>query len=174
MLNLKSLLKKEGIWYLFSLIALFTLIRVRRNIIMDTYIYVIIINVFIFLIPYVVLRMVKALRYYSYIAGVTFFVVWSIFYLWNIFRSGKINGCTTDLIQVEKYTPVGTSGKTSFSGVNVEYKGRTLNLGATLDTESLYETYGDSVINHIKVRLVVKETLPHVYYIDDVLMNCTN
>jgi len=33
--------------------------------------------------------------------------------------------------------------------------------------DRLYEIYGDSVINHIHVRLSIKKALPHVYYIDD-------
>lgn len=35
------------------------------------------------------------------------------------------------------------------------------------EADRLYEIYGDSVINHIHVRLSLKKALPHVYYIDD-------
>lgn len=41
---------------------------------------------------------------------------------------------------------------------------------ATQTSETLYKIYGDSVVNHLKVRLIIKETLPHVYYMDKVLI----
>ena len=68
----------------------------------------------------------------------------------------------TDDIEVYKYNP---SGKKS--GINCKYRGDFVDFAPSKEADRLYEIYGDSVINHIHVRLSLKKALPHVYYIDD-------
>lgn len=170
MMNLRVLFKKEAIWYFMALIALFILVYMGRTIIMDTYFYVVSLNIIIFLIPYVSLKITKALRYYFYVTGCTFFIIWFGFYILNISRSKSVKGHITEQLQVKRYTRRGVAGRSTSSGITCVYKGSSLHLSATRESEKLYEIYGDSVISHLKVRLVLKETLPHVYYIDDVLM----
>ena len=76
----------------------------------------------------------------------------------------------TKYICVENYTPIGRAGRASSSGIQCKYKGEFIQLSATQTSETLYKIYGDSVVNHLKVRLIIKETLPHVYYMDKVLI----
>ena len=82
----------------------------------------------------------------------------------------SVGGHLTEYIGVEHYTPIGRESRSSSSGIRCKYKGEFIQLSATPTSEELYRIYGDSVVNHLKVRLVVKETLPHVYYIDKVLI----
>lgn len=170
MMNLRVLFKKEAIWYFMALIALFILVYMGRTIIMDTYFYVVSLNIITFLIPYVPLKITKALRYYFYVTGCTFFIIWFGFYALNISRSKSVKGYITEQLQVKRYTQRGVAGRSTSSGITYVYKGSSLHLSATRESEKLYEIYGDSVVSHLKVRLIVKETLPHVYYIDDVLI----
>lgn len=172
-MNLRVLLKKETIWYFIALIALFILIYMGRTIIIDTYFYVVSLNILIFLIPYVALKITKALRYYFYVTGCAFFIIWFGFYTLNISRSKSVKGHITERLHVKRYTRRGVAGRSTSSGITCVYKGNSLHLSATRESEKLYEIYGDSVIHHFKVRLILKETLPHVYYIDNVLMTYT-
>ena len=57
---------KEVIWYFLALIALLILVYMEKNIIVDTYLYVVTLNIFILLLPYAILKKMNSLHYYSY------------------------------------------------------------------------------------------------------------
>ena len=48
----------------------------------------------------------------------------------------------------------------------IKCKGSKQTISTTQEFDSLYQIYGDSVINHIVVRYLLKEPFPDVYYID--------
>lgn len=169
-MKLKVLLRKDTLWYFFALAGLFLLLYMGKDFIIDTYVYALSLSAPIFVISYMLLKRINALRYYFHVTGCVFFVVWFSFYILNVMRSKSVCGHITKYICVEHYTPIGRSGRASSSGIQCKYKGEFIQLSATQTSEKLYKIYGDSVVNHLKVRLIIKETLPHVYYIDKVLI----
>ena len=80
MMNLKKILKEEATWCFLALAGLLILLYMGANVIIDTYFYMISLNILIFLFSYITLRIKKKLHYYSYVVGCAFFVVWLIFY----------------------------------------------------------------------------------------------
>ena len=159
---------KEVIWYFLALIALLILVYMEKNIIVDTYLYVVTLNILILLLPYAILKKMNSLHYYSYVTGCLFFIVWFSFYALNMLRSKSIRECVIEDVQAKQYTRIGIAGRASSSGITCEYKGSFIHISATTESEEIYKIYGDSVINHLKVRLFLKETLPNVYYINDI------
>ena len=57
--NLKKILKEEATWYFLALAGLLILLYMGANVIIDTYFYVISLNILIFLFSYIVLRIKK-------------------------------------------------------------------------------------------------------------------
>ena len=169
-MKLKGLFGKDTLWYFLAVAGLFLLLYLRRNFIIDTYIYALSLSTPIFILSYMLLKRIDALRYYLHATGCILFVEWFCFYALNVSRSKSVGGHLTEYIGVEHYTPIGRESRSSSSGIRCKYKGEFIQLSATPTSEELYRIYGDSVVNHLKVRLVVKETLPHVYYIDKVLI----
>ena len=106
------------------------------------------------------------MHYYSYIVGCAFFAVWLIFYSICDLRSRSLKGYLTKQLPVLFYIPASSEGRWTSSGIEVECKGNQHKISTTHESDSLYQIYGDSVINHIVVRYVLKEPFPHVYYID--------
>lgn len=101
------------------------------------------------------------------VVGITFFAIWSVFYLVNIMLSRDVTKSFNEKLIAKSYTPIGSAGRTTHSGIECEYKGRSLYFSATKESKKLYDLYGDSVIRHITVNITLKETMPHVYYIAD-------
>ena len=96
-----------------------------------------------------------------------FFVVWLIFYIICDLKSRSLKGYMTKTTpQYCFYIPASSEGRWTSSGIEVECKGNQHKISTTHESDSLYQIYGDSVINHIVVRYVLKEPFPHVYYID--------
>ena len=62
----------------------------------------------------------------------------------------------------------GSGGRWTSSGFRIECKGSKQKIPTSQESDSLYQIYGDSVINHIVVRFLLKEPFPDVYYIDSV------
>ncbi len=58
-MNLKKILKEEATWYFLALAGLLILLYMGANVIIDTYFYVISLNILIFLFSYIVLRIKK-------------------------------------------------------------------------------------------------------------------
>ena len=83
-------------------------------------------------------------------------------------RSRSLKGYLTKQLPVLFYIPTGSGGRWSSSGIRIECKGNKRKISTTHESDSLYKIYGDSVINHIVVRFLLKEPFPHVYYIDSV------
>ena len=106
------------------------------------------------------------MHYYSYVVGCAFFVVWLIFYSICDLRSRSLKGYLTKQLPVLYYIPTGSGGRWSSSGIEIECKGNQHKISTTHESDSLYQIYGDSVINHIVVRYLLKEPFPHVYYVD--------
>ena len=106
------------------------------------------------------------MHYYSYVVGCAFFVVWLIFYIICDLKSRSLKGYLTKQLPVLFYIPASSEGRWTSSGIEVECKGDKHKISTTHESDSLYQIYGDSVINHIVVRYVLKEPFPHVYYID--------
>ena len=167
MMNLKKILKEEATWCFLALAGLWILLYMGGNIIIDTYFYVISLNILIFLFSYIILR-IKKMHYYSYVVGCTFFVVWLIFYSICDLRSRSLKGYLIKQLPVLFYIPMGSGGRWSSSGIEIECKGNQHRISTTQESDSLYQIYGDSVINHIVVRYLLKEPFPDVYYVDSV------
>lgn len=165
-MNLKKILKEEATWYFLALAGLLILLYVGAYVIIDTYFYMISLNILIFLFSYIILRIKNKLHYYSYVVGCAFFVVWLIFYIICDLKSRSLKGYLTKQLPVLFYIPSSSEGRWSSSGIEVECKGNQHKISTTHESDSLYQIYGDSVINHIVVRYVLKEPFPHVYYID--------
>ena len=72
-MNLKKILKEEATWYFLALAGLWILLYMGGNIIIDTYFYMISLNILIFLFSYIILRIKKKMHYYSYVVGCAFF-----------------------------------------------------------------------------------------------------
>jgi hypothetical protein len=169
-MNLKKILKKEATWYFLALAAMLILIYVGVNIFIDAYFYLISLTALVFLLSYIILKIKNKLHYYSYVVGCAFFAVWFGFYSICNLRSGYAKGHITKQLPVLYYIPTGSAGRYSSSGIEIEYKGNKRKIPTTRESDRLYQIYGDSVINHIVVRLLLKEPFPDVYYIDKVLI----
>ena len=165
-MNLKKILKEEATWCFLALAGLLILLYVGAYVIIDTYFYMISLNILIFLFSYIILRIKNKLHYYSYVVGCAFFVVWLIFYSICDLKSRSLKGYLTKQLPVLFYIPSSSEGRWTSSGIEVECKGNQHKISTTHESDSLYQIYGDSVINHIVVRYVLKEPFPHVYYID--------
>lgn len=165
-MNLKKILKEEATWDFLALAGLLILLYMGSNVIIDTYFYMISLNILIFLFSYIILRIKKKMHYYSYVVGCAFFVVWLIFYIICDLKSRSLKGYMTKQLPVLYYIPTGSGGRWSSSGFRIECKGGKIKIPTSHESDSLYQIYGDSVINHIVVRYVLKEPFPHVYYID--------
>ena len=72
-MNLKKILKEEATWDFLALAGLWILLYIGGNIIIDTYFYMISLNILIFLFSYIILRIKNKLHYYSYVVGCAFF-----------------------------------------------------------------------------------------------------
>ena len=167
-MNLKKILKEEATWDFLALAGLWILLYMGSNVIIDTYFYVISLNILIFLFSYIILKIKNKLHYYSYIVGCAFFAVWFVFYSICDLKSRSLKGYMTKQLPVLFYIPTGSGGRWSSSGIRIECKGNKRKISTTHESDSLYKIYGDSVINHIVVRFLLKEPFPHVYYIDSV------
>ena len=55
-MNLKKILKEEATWYFLALAGLWILLYMGGNIIIDTYFYMISLNILIFLFSYIITR----------------------------------------------------------------------------------------------------------------------
>ena len=165
-MNLKKILKEEATWCFLALAGLLILLYTGAYVIIDTYFYMISLNILIFLFSYIILRIKKKMHYYSYVVGCAFFVVWLIFYIICDLKSRSLKGYLTKQLPVLYYIPTGSGGRSSSSGFKIECKGSKHRIPTSHESDSLYQIYGDSIINHIVVRYVLKEPFPHVYYID--------
>lgn len=165
-MNLKKILKEEATWDFLALAGLLILLYMGSNVIIDTYFYMISLNILIFLFSYIILKIKNKMHYYSYVVGCAFFVVWLIFYIICDLKSRSLKGYMTKQLPVLYYIPTGSGGRSSSSGFRIECKGGKIKIPTSHESDSLYQIYGDSVINHIVVRYVLKEPFPHVYYID--------
>ena len=165
-MNLKKILKEEATWDFLALAGLWILLYMGSNVIIDTYFYMISLNILIFLFSYIILKIKKKMHYYSYVVGCAFFVVWLIFYIICDLKSSSLKGYMTKQLPVLYYIPTGSGGRWSSSGFRIECKGGKIKIPTSHESDSLYQIYGDSVINHIVVRYLLKEPFPHVYYID--------
>ena len=167
-MNLKKILKEEATWDFLALAGLLILLYMGSNVIIDTYFYMISLNILIFLFSYIILKIKNKMHYYSYVVGCAFFVVWLIFYSICDLKSRSLKGYMTKQLPVLYYIPTGSGGRWTSSGFRIECKGGKIKIPTSQESDSLYQIYGDSVINHIVVRFLLKEPFPHVYYIDSV------
>lgn len=165
-MNLKKILKEEATWDFLALAGLLILLYMGSNVIIDTYFYMISLNILIFLFSYIILKIKNKMHYYSYVVGCAFFVVWLIFYIICDLKSRSLKGYMTKQLPVLYYIPTGSGGRWTSSGFRIECKGSKIKIPTSQESDSLYQIYGDSVINHIVVRFLLKEPFPHVYYID--------
>ncbi|WP_287378027.1 hypothetical protein, partial [Prevotella sp.] len=81
-------------------------------------------------------------------------------------KSRSLKGYLTKQLPILFYIPTGTEGRYSSSGIEIECKGSKQKIPTTHESDSLYQIYGDSVINHIVVQFLLKEPFPDVYYVD--------
>ena len=165
-MNLKKILKEEATWDFLALAGLLILLYTGAYVIIDTYFYMISLNILIFLFSYIILRIKNKLHYYSYVVGCAFFVVWLIFYIICDLKSRSLKGYLTKQLPVLYYIPTGSGGRWTSSGFRIECKGGKIKIPTSQESDSLYQIYGDSVINHIVVRFLLKEPFPDVYYVD--------
>ena len=165
-MNLKKILKEEATWDFLALAGLLILLYMGSNVIIDTYFYMISLNILIFLFSYIILRIKKKMHYYSYVVGCAFFAVWFVFYSICDLKSRSLKGYMTKQLPVLFYIPTGSGGRWTSSGFRIECKGSKIKIPTSQESDSLYQIYGDSVINHIVVQYLLKEPFPHVYYID--------
>ena len=167
-MNLKKIVKEEATWCFLALAGLLILLYMGANVITDTYFYMISLNILIFLFSYIILKIKNKLHYYSYVVGCAFFAVWLIFYSICDLRSRSLKGYLTKQLPVLYYIPTGSGGRWTSSGFRIECKGIQQKISTSQESDSLYQIYGDSIINHIVVRFLLKEPFPDVYYIDSV------
>ena len=165
-MNLKKILKEEATWDFLALAGLWILLYMGSNVIIDTYFYMISLNILIFLFSYIILKIKNKMHYYSYVVGCTFFVVWLIFYIICDLKSRSLKGYLTKQLPVLYYIPTGSGGRGTSSGFRIECKGSKKKIPTSQESDSLYQIYGDSIIDHIVVRCLLKEPFPDVYYID--------
>ena len=150
-------------WYIVLTIGFIIFNRISYDFITDTYVYVVFLNISIILIPLLILWMLNKLSYYVPVTTISFFIVWSTYYYINYSICKDEKAFNTQQIEVYNYIPMWKKS----SGIKCRYKGNFVNFVTEDESERLYAIYGDSVINHIHVRLSLKKALPHVYYIDD-------
>ena len=165
-MNLKKILKEEATWCFLALAGLLILLYTGAYVIIDTYFYMISLNILIFLFSYIILRIKKKMHYYSYVVGCAFFAVWFVFYSICDLKSRSLKGYMTKQLPVLYYIPTGSGGRWTSSGFRIECKGGKIKIPTSQESDSLYQIYGDSVINHIVVRFLLKEPFSDVYYID--------
>ena len=165
-MNLKKILKEEATWDFLALAGLLILLYMGSNVIIDTYFYMISLNILIFLFSYIILKIKNKMHYYSYVVGCAFFVVWLIFYIICDLKSRSLKGYLTKQLPVLYYIPTGSGGRGTSSGFRIECKGSKKKIPTSQESDSLYQIYGDSIIDHIVVRCLLKEPFPDVYYID--------
>ena len=165
-MNLKKILKEEATWDFLALAGLLILLYMGSNVIIDTYFYMISLNILIFLFSYIILRIKKKMHYYSYVVGCAFFAVWFVFYSICDLKSRSLKGYMTKQLPVLYYIPTGSGGRWTSSGFRIECKGGKIKIPTSQESDSLYQIYGDSVINHIVVLFLLKEPFPDVYYVD--------
>lgn len=176
MIKLKIIIKtilsvlNRGKWYILWYIGCLMLYEINKDFFTDTYAYVLLLNIPIFLIPYLVLRKMDALQYYVHVIAVAFVVVWYVFYSINYAVCKDAEAFETHRIKSERYFRKTIRAK-HCQGIRYVYNGHTLEIPPTEESERLYKIYGDSVKNHIYVRLLLKKALPDVYYIDDVIID---
>ncbi|MBW4901823.1 hypothetical protein, partial [Prevotella melaninogenica] len=156
-MNLKKILKEEATWYFLALAGLWILLYMGGNIIIDTYFYMISLNILIFLFSYIILKIKNKMHYYSYVVGCAFFAVWFVFYSICDLKSRSLKGYMTKQLPVLYYIPTGSGGRWTSSGFRIECKGGKIKIPTSQESDSLYQIYGDSVINHIVVRFLLKE-----------------
>ena len=164
MMNLKKILKEEATWYFLALAGLWILLYMKASVIIDTYFYMISLNILIFLFSYIILKIKNKLHYYSYVVGCAFFVVWLIFYSICDLKSRSLKGYLTKQLPVLFYIPTGSGGRWSSSGIRIECKGNKRKISTTHESDSLYKIYGDSVINHIVVRFLLSNDKKITWY----------
>lgn len=165
-MNLKKILKEEATWDFLALAGLLILLYMGSNVIIDTYFYMISLNILILLFSYIILKIKNKLHYYSYVVGCAFFAVWFVFYSICDLKSRSLKGYLTKQLPVLFYIPASSEGRWTSSGFRIECKGSKIKIPTSQESDSLYQIYGDSVINHIVVRFLLKEPFPDVYYID--------
>ena len=165
-MNLKKILKEEATWCFLALAGLLILLYVGAYVIIDTYFYMISLNILILLFSYIILKIKNKMHYYSYVVGCAFFVVWLIFYIICDLKSRSLKGYLTKQLPVLYYIPTGSGGRWTSSGFRIECKGIQQKISTSQESDSLYQIYGDSIINHIVVRFLLKEPFPDVYYVD--------
>lgn len=168
MMILKKILKEEATWCFLALAGLWILLYMGANVIIDTYFYMILLSILILLFSYIIFKIKNKLHYNSYVVGCVFFVVWLIFYNICDLRSRSLKGYLTKQVPVLYYIPTGSGGRGTSSGFRIECKGSKQKIPTSQESDSLYQIYGDSVINHIVVRFLLKEPFPDVYYVDSV------
>lgn len=168
MMNLKKILKEEATWCFLALAGLWILLYMGANVIIDTYFYMTSLSILILLFSYIIFKIKNKLHYNSYVVGCAFFVVWLIFYNICDLRSRSLKGYLTKQVPVLYYIPTGSGGRGTSSGFRIECKGSKQKIPTSQESDSLYQIYGDSVINHIVVRCLLKEPFPDVYYVDSV------
>ena len=110
-MNLKKILKEDATWYFLALAGLWILLYMGANVIIDTYFYMISLNILIFLFSYIILKIKNKLHYYSYVVGCAFFVVWLIFYSICDLKSRSLKGYLTKQLPVLFYIPTGSGGR---------------------------------------------------------------
>ncbi len=167
-MNLKKILKEEATWCFLALAGLWILLYMGANVIIDTYFYMTSLSILILLFSYIIFKIKNKLHYNSYVVGCAFFVVWLIFYNICDLRSRSLKGYLTKQVPVLYYIPTGSGGRGTSSGFRIECKGSKQKIPTSQESDSLYQIYGDSVINHIVVRCLLKEPFPDVYYVDSV------
>ncbi len=126
-MKLKGLLGKDTLWYFLAVAGLFLLLYLRRNFIIDTYIYALSLSTPIFILSYMLLKRIDALRYYLHATGCVFFVVWFSFYALNVARSKSVGGHLTEYIGVEHYTPMEEKAGQVVAVFDVSIKGSLYN-----------------------------------------------
>ena len=119
----KKILKEEATWCFLALAGLLILLYMGANVIIDTYFYMISLNILIFLFSYIILRIKKKMHYYSYVVGCAFFAVWLIFYSICDLKSRSLKGYLTKQLPVLYYIPTSSGGRGTSSGFRIECKG---------------------------------------------------
>lgn len=167
MINMDSLLKNRPVWYFIGLCSLYLFVYLRKNVIIDSNAYIVVINLLVVSVPYVVLKIAKQQQYYQQVMISTCMLVWYAFYVLVPILSKNATSYVTEQLPITRYIPLGSSGRSRESGFRCVYMDRVFYFSTTHESERLYELYGDSVVNHIKVRLSIKKALPNVYYVDE-------
>ena len=94
-MNLKKILKEEATWCFLALAGLLILLYTGAYVIIDTYFYMISLNILILLFSYIILKIKNKMHYYSYVVGCAFFAVWFVFYSICDLKSRSLKGYLT-------------------------------------------------------------------------------